>query len=68
MHICPQENRMEINVLDTKGEKQQIRGGNIVNKNRTKRILSMLLTLCMVLGMVPMTAFAANPADQVTIA
>ena len=68
MHICTQENRMEINVLETKGEKQQIKGGIIVKKNRTKRILSMLLTLCMVLTLVPMTAFAANaPADSVTI-
>src|SRR5690554_7610327 len=40
----------------------------IVKKNRTKRILSMLLTLCMVLTLVPMTAFAANaPANVVTI-
>jgi hypothetical protein len=28
MHICTQDNRMEINVLETKGEKQQIKGGN----------------------------------------
>ncbi len=68
MHICTQENRMEINVLETKGEKQQIKGGIIVKKNRTKRILSMLLTLCMVLTLVPMTAFAANaPANVVII-
>ena len=40
--------------------KQQIKGGIIVKKNRTKRILSMLLTLCMVLTLVPMTAFAAD--------
>ena len=39
-----------------------------MKKNRTKRILSMLLTLCMVLTLVPMTAFAANaPANVVTI-
>ena len=60
MYIGTQENRMETNVLDTKGEKKQIRGGIIMKKNRTKRILSMLLTLCMVLTLVPITAFAAN--------
>ncbi|NLB78397.1 MAG: hypothetical protein GX796_06010 [Clostridiaceae bacterium] len=39
-----------------------------MKKNRTKRILSMLLTLFMVLTLVPMTAFAANaPANEVTI-
>ena len=48
--------------------KQQIKGGIIVKRNRTKRILSMLLTLCMVLTLVPMTAFAANaPTDIVII-
>ena len=68
MYIGTQENRMETNVLDTKGEKKQIRGGIIMKKNRTKRILSMLLTLCMVLTLVPITAFAANdPASSVTL-
>jgi len=39
-----------------------------MKRNRTKRILSMLLTLCMVVTLVPMTAFAANePANSVTI-
>ena len=48
--------------------KQQIKGGIIVKRNRTKRILSMLLTLCMVLTLAPMTAFAENSkADEVTI-
>ena len=31
-----------------------------MKRNRTKRILSMLLTLCMVLTLVPITAFAAE--------
>ena len=72
MQISTQDNRIETNVFDTKSEKQQIKGEIIVKiivkRNRTKRLLSLLLTLCMVLTLVPMTAFAENlKADSVTI-
>ena len=39
-----------------------------MKRNRTKRLLSLMLTLCMVLTLAPMTAFAENSkADEVTI-
>lgn len=60
MHICLQENRIEIHVLDTIGKKQQVLGGIVMQKTKPKRLLSMLLTLCMVLTLVPMTAFAVD--------